>query len=334
MAEPNRRKRWKLFLLIFLAALALAGGAAYSQKNALRTWYYSYRFERAAQDERQAWADKLVETGEPAVPRLLGCLQKDDVHLCLLTRLSLEKLLASWGPADSRSLRLADRFFDVQPSFSPAGQIAALQLLPDLLSASQVETAAKARIVVSAALKDKSAERRFFAIAAGARPELNLLPSLVPLLDDPEADVRRAAMWVLGPIREGKSGTEQPMVSSDDLLRWLHDPDPNVRSVCAMSLRSRGLSDQVIRMGRMITNPDPVERLKFLLDLPDEENVDLAVWLKRLSNDPESAVRAGAARVAAEHSVDFAERLEQMSRDDSDASVRRIAEHYRKYYRQ
>lgn len=334
MSEPRRRKRWKIVLLVLLAVLGLAGGAAYSQRTALQTWYYAYKLENAPEGERQPWADRLVALGEPAVPRLLGCLRKDDPHLCTVARGGLEKLLAEWGPKDPRAGKLADRFFEAHPSFSPAGQIAALQLLPDLLNAGGVEAAAKARTIVSGALKERAAELRFLGITVASRAELNLLPAVVPLLDDPDANVRRAAMLVLGPVREGGGGAEQPLVSSDDLLKWLHDPDPEVRQICESSLRSsgRGLRDRDIRLGRLLTDPEPAERLKLLIDLPGEEDINLAVWLQRLSNDPDSAVRAGAARVAAERQVDFAERLDEMTRDDPDGTVRKIAEHYRKRF--
>ena len=73
--------------------------------------------------------------------------------------------------------------------------------------------------------------------------------------------------------------------------------------------------------------------MQLLLDLPGNDDINLAAWLKKLSDDPDSAVRAGAARVAVERDVDFAERLEQMSRSDPDGTVRKIAEHYRKRYR-
>ena len=330
MTEPQRRKRGKFLLLIVLAMLALTGGAAFSQKTALETWYFAYRLERASEPERQAWADKLVRMDEPAVPRLLGCLRKDDIHLCTTARDSLEKLLAAWGPNDPRSAEMADRFFDAHSTYSLAGQIAALQMLPELLDNNGVETAAKARLIVSTALKDKTAELRYLGIAVATRAELNLLSAVVPLMDDPEAKVRQAAMSVLGPLREGSAGAEQPLISQDELLRWLHDPDPEVRRICEMSLRgSRGRSERDVRFGRMLTDPDPMERLNLLLDLPDED-VDLAVWLKRLSEDPNSAVRAGAARVAVERRVDFADRLEQMTQTDPDGTVRKIAELYRK----
>jgi HEAT repeats len=333
MSEPRRRTRWKLVLLAFLALLALTGGAAFSQRTALQTWYYAWRLERAGEGERRAWADKLVAQGEPAVPRLLACLQKDNGPVCEEARGALERLLGDWGPKDPRSGRLADRYFEMHPSFSPPGQIAALQILPEVTAAGGIEGAAKARTMVSAALKDRSVEVRYLGVLLASRGELNLLPNVVALLDDPDARVRRAALLALGPIREGPNGMEKPLVEADQLLRYLHDPDPEVRRLCEMMLiKSRGLSERVVNYGRQLTHPDPMERLKLLLNLADEDDVDHRVWLQRLSEDPDSAVRAGAARVAAERQIDFADQLDRMMQSDSDGTVRKIAGYYRKRY--
>ncbi|MCE9529842.1 MAG: HEAT repeat domain-containing protein [Planctomycetes bacterium] len=331
MSELRRGNRRRVVLLIVCAMLALTGGAAFSQRTTLTCWYYGYRLERAAETERQAWADRLVSMGEPSVPRLLACLRKDDAKLCAIARTSLEKMIAEREPKDPRSVKIADRFFEAHPTFSPAGQLAALQMLPELLTSGGAEAASKARTFVSAALKDRSAEHRIEGIKIARRIDLNLLPAVVPMLNDPEADVRLAAMVALGPISEG--GGDSVLVSSEELLHWLHDPDADVRQMCEMSLRSRNLRDRDIRLGRMLTNPDPKDRLKLLLELPDDEDANLSVWLQRLSNDPDSAVRAGAARVAAERRVDFIERLDQMMTTDPDGTVRKIAEHYRKWYR-
>lgn len=333
---PRRRKRWKIVLFMLLAVIGLAGGAAFSQRTALRAWYYAYQLERAPEGERQAWADQLIDMGEPALPRLLGLMRKDDAPVCAIARTSLEKLLKSWGPDDPRAAKLVDKFFEAHPTFSPAGQMAALQLLPDLLDVrlGGVEAAAKARTIVTAALKDRSPEQRWLAIAVAMRDDLNLLPLVVPLLNDPEATVRQKAMMVLGPVREGASGVEQPLVSSDELLHWLHDPDPEVRRWCERSLRTREVGERDIELGRMLTDPDPMGRLQLLLALPSEEELsNMTKWLRKLSEDPDSAVRAAAARVAAERQIDFADRLDQMTHSDPDGTVRKIAEHYRKQYR-
>jgi hypothetical protein len=55
----------------------------------------------------------------------------------------------------------------------------------------------------------------------------------------------------------------------------------------------------------------------------------VTVWLGRLTADPDPAVRAGAARVAAARRADLGGRLEEMSRSDPDGTVRRIAAYYR-----
>ena len=183
-------------------------------------------------------------------------------------------------------------------------------------------------------LADKSADKRLLGIAVAMREDLNLLPSVVPLLSDSEAPVRRAAMLALGPIHEGAAGAERPLVHNQDLIRWLHDPDPEVRHLCEMSLRSRGLSERDVHLGRMLTDPDPMARLQLLLELPDQDDLsNMTKWLQKLSEDPDSAVRAAAVRVAAERQIDFADRLEQMTRTDPYGTARQIAEHYRKRYR-
>ena len=177
------------------------------------------------------------------------------------------------------------------------------------------------------ALKDKTPELRLVAIAAAMRGEMNLLSAVVALLGDPEPRIRRAALLAVGPIKENTS--DQPVISSDDLLKSLHDSDPEVRQICEMILKSRNLSDTDIRLGRMLIAPNPMERLNLLLDLPGEENVkNLGAWLQRLSNDSDASVRAGAAHVAAERGVDFADRLEEISLQDPDETVRKIAAHY------
>jgi hypothetical protein len=333
MLQAPQHRRWKILLLAILGTLALAGGAAFSQRGALWTWYYAHRLERAAEAEQPEWVEKLVGMGEPAVPRLLGLFQKDDANLCDAVRAGLEQLLSAWGPKDPRSGKLADRFFEMHPGFSQAGQIAALQMLPEIL-ATGVEAEAKARTIVSASLKDRSAEQRHLGIIVAMRPKLNLLPAVVPLLDDPDPRVRRTAMKALGPPAESSAGAEKPLVETDELLRWLHDPDPEVRQLCEMYLtKSRGRSERDVRLGRMLTHPDPMKRLQLLLALPEEEDLNVGLWLQQLSKDVDSAVRAGALRVAAEQNIDFGDRMEQMMRNDPDGTVRKIAEHYRKMYR-
>ena len=201
--------------------------------------------------------------------------------------------------------------------------------MPEILEAGGIEAAAKARTLVAAALKDRSPELRFMGITRALREDLNMLPAIIPLLDDQDSRIRHAALLALGPIREKAGGAEKPLVDTDSLLRFLHDPDPAIQQLCeTILIKSRQLRHSTVRYGRMLTDPQPQERLKLLLALANEENIDHRVWLQRLSEDSNAAVRAGAARVAVEKQIDFGERLQQMIHEDPDETVRKIASYY------
>jgi len=331
MAATPRRSRKFLFITLSLGLLAVTAGVL--QRHALQSWFYARQLQKADETARPRHLARLVAMGEPAVPRLIGCLQKDDAGVCESARSGLEQLLAAWSPRDPRSQQLAARFFEMQPTFSPAGQTAALQMLSDLLGTG-AESVAKSRAVVGMAMKDRSAEQRYLAITVALRPELNMLAGVVPLLDDPDARIRRMAMRALGPVPESNGGMESPALDTDDLLRWLHDPDAEVRALCEEYLtRNRGCSPRDVYFGRLLTHPDAMKRLALLVPLTGEDDLDLGNWLKRLSKDADPSVRAAAARTAAENRVDFADRLDQMMRTDPDGTVRQLAEHYRKHYR-
>src|SRR5208337_1265426 len=129
---------------------------------------------------------------------------------------------------------------------------------------------------------------------------------LAPLLDDPVAEVRQAAILAVGPARD--------VVNTEDLLRALHDPDPDVRRLCeVMLLGDRGLRQEDVILGRLISDARPEVRLKVLDRLRPASDTEPGVWLRRLSQDPVPAVRAAALRAVAEQPLlDFSERLQQM----------------------
>jgi HEAT repeats len=314
----RRAVRWLLPVLAFGVA------AGVWQRERLWIWYCAERLERASDDSRAGWADKLAAAGEPAVPTLLGLLRHDDPNVCGAAKGALESLAASWAKDDPRRAAFAHRFVEAEPRFSTPGRAAALELLPLVLAAADPDVARQAKTMVVTAAKSESVDVRVQAVAAALRPEVDCLEAVVPLISDPAVEVRRAAVLALGPARDGR-----PALGDDELLRCLHDPDPEVRQLCEMGLRSRGRSARDIRLGRRYTAPDAAERQKLLIDLADEDELDVTVWLDRLTADPDPAVRAGAARLAVERSADLRERLEQMSRTDPDGTVRRIAAYYR-----
>jgi HEAT repeat protein len=160
-------------------------------------------------------------------------------------------------------------------------------------------------------------------------PHLKLRADLVPLLAAPEPEVRRAALFAVGPATD-----DAPVIGDEDLFRWLHDPDPGVRRGCQDALASRGRTDAEIRLGRRLTHPDPAGRLDLLLDLrADDELPDPEPWLERLARDPDPGVRAGAARVAAELTAERRQALppwvNHLADADPEPTVRRIAAFYR-----
>jgi HEAT repeat protein len=138
---------------------------------------------------------------------------------------------------------------------------------------------------------------------------------------DPEAMVRRAAMFAV-------SGAED-VIQTDNLLPWLHDPDPEVRRMCSAALEKRGLKPEYIRLANLITDPNWQVRVSVLDNLDDAEDLDAGAWLRRLSHDVSPAVRAAAIRAACENStVDLSDRLDQMARDDPSPTVSELARHY------
>jgi HEAT repeat protein len=315
----RRALRWTMPVLV------LAFAAGLWQRERLWVWYCAERLERAADGDRGAWADKLADVGEPAVPTLLALFRHDDPGVCAAAKKGLVQLAGAWPADDPRRLAFARQFVEAEPRFSTPGRSAALELLPLVLAGGDAEVAQKAKGMVATAAKSESIDVRIQAVAAALRPEVDALEAIVPLITDPDAGVRRAAVLALGPVRDGTPAA----LPDDELLRCLHDPDAEVQRLCEMGLRSRGRSPRDIRLGRRYAAPDAAERQKLLLDLANDDELDVAVWLERLTADPDPAVRAGAVRVAVERRADLGDRLEQMSQSDPDATVRRIAAYYR-----
>ncbi|HEY8504856.1 MAG TPA: hypothetical protein VIL46_09760 [Gemmataceae bacterium] len=338
MADAKARKagrRWKVAALVVLGLLGAVGAGVALRWTELKTRYYLTRLQTAGEGEREAAAERLAEIGEPAIAGLIGCLREEDPDVCATAAYGLRRMVEGWGEGDPRCEELARELAGAYPGLSRDGQVGVLRLMTACRSAGVPGLDEVCAPLAREALRGPSVGHRIEGIRLAMWPELPLLPEVVPLLRDPEAEVRRAAMLALGPERlggaaDGTAADPSPAVSAEELLPFLHDADPEVRRLCEQSLRARGLSEQEIRLGERLTDPDPAQRLRLLVDLAADPEVDLNVWLERLSRDPDAAVRAGAARVASERGADLADRLEEMSRSDPHGTVRRIAEHYRR----
>jgi hypothetical protein len=358
--QPRRFPRFRLALLL-TGVLLLAGAVlGWVERQPVLAWVYVQGLARAGAADRDAWAERVATLDEAAVPGLLACLGRGDAQACDNARAALARLAERRGKDDRRRAALAARLADAFPRLSAPGQQAVLQLgttwyaeagagassaVPQLLQAARTaDPAARARALELAALvlerpeqaallgdcraltqaclRDAEASTRLRAIALAVHPRLGLLEQVMLLLNDPAAEVRREAMLA------ARSAPEQVM-KTESLLRWLHDPDEDVRRLCEAVLRGRNLSEKHLRLGRLLTDERAAVRLQVLKSLRADSDLEPGVWLRLLSIDPEPAVRVAAVRAAvADPRVDLSDRLDQMIQSDPSPTVSQLARYY------
>lgn len=314
--------RWvKRVGLGLVAVLAVAGGVAAWQWKAIQTHFTAGKFHSATTpEERTAVAEQLLASGEPGISQLVEVFRTGGPDECTAVAAAVTNHLRDVPADDPRTAAVCRPFLAACGSFNPAGTDAALALIPLFLRCGEPNVTDPCREIVKAALggANKTAAVRF----AGT---LGLKAEVVPLLDDPSAEVRRAAMAAVGP-----AGVGTPVIESEELFRWLNDPDAEVRLLCEAALSTRGLEPEQIDAGRKLAHPDPGVRLSLLIDLQRNRAAfrDPGPWLERLSRDPDPAVRAGAARVAYESKLEFTAWLDRLA-NDPDGTVRRIAAYHK-----
>jgi hypothetical protein len=353
--------KWKWFVGLLLLVLLSSAGVAWLERRELLARYCVYCLTRATDDAtRTVWVNRVAGLGMDALPLLIDCLTRDDPQACGNARAALACLAERWEARDPNRTVLADRLAKVFPQLSLPGQQGALELVmalarPDEPSTTQAavrvlgeagrvldkeirkqalaltdvvarqasppETLEPCRELIRVCLRDDEAENRLHAIHLASQPSLNMLEQVMGLVRDPRPEVRRAALLAVGPVPE--------MMATDDLLHWLHDPDASVRRVCEGALQGRGLRDDQIKLGRLMTAADAQIRLQVLECLSQTSGLEPAIWLRRLSHDPVPAVRAAAVRAAVEFpQVDLADRLEQIFHNDPSPTVRQLAQYY------
>ncbi len=324
-----RVRTWAKRVGMATGLLAVAAGAYVAVHWAeVSARYAGYRLRAAATDEDRArWAGKLAALGEVGSPYLLGPFRRGDEAGCAAAVAAVKARLAGLPPTDPRYAACCRPFLDGFGAFADAGKVAAAELVPELLRCPDPAAAPRCRDAVRAGLASPTADGRVRAVRLALRPEVALTADVVPLLNDPEPEVRRAAMLAVGPAPEGTA----PVVGDEELFRWLHDPDPVVRDLCEAALKTRGLDAAQVQLARQLAAPDSAERLRLLVDLQRAGDAvrDVGPWLERLSRDPDPAVRLGAARVAFERRLLFAGWLDRMADADPDPTVRRWAGYYR-----
>jgi hypothetical protein len=344
--------------------IVVFAGVVWVKRTPLLTWYYLRGLAKADDTNRDDWVRRVVTLEREALPGLVQLLRQTDPRACSNAQVCLTHLVER-AESDDLSQILADELAEVFPELSTPGQQVALELYavliavwepndisPQLISVgarlmngaartTDKEVRARAlklsrnlleqtkdadlvsacRELTQSGLRDQAAENRLQAIQLAMRPELDLLEAVVPLLSDPQPEVRRSALLAVGPSPDA--------ISTDDLLPWLHDPDDDVRRLCEKALRGRGLQEDHLRLGRLMTDSRPGTRLQVLHRLRYANDLEPGVWLRRLSHDPAPAVRAAAARAASEQpQVNLRDRLEQMAQNDPCPTVRQLAQYY------
>ncbi len=323
-------RRWLRRGLLGMAVVVLGAGAwAGWNSDSLKTRYATHRFQSAAsEEERQQWSERLLAQGERGVTALLAQLQSENPEWCATALNTIERHVNTLPAGDPHSLDICNRVLEAYPACSNPGQRVIRNFVPVILKNGEQAEAVRCRAVIADGLAATEKEDRLLAVRLAMDPRVQMRGDLVPLLNAPEADVRAAVLFAIGPAT-----TDEMVIGDEELFEWLHDPDPAVRKVCYNSLISRGRSDAEISLGRRLTNPDAEERIKFLLILRHDEDVaDPEPWLERLSRDPEPGVRAGAVRVAvevaAERQVPTPPWVNQLAEADPSATVRRVAGYY------
>jgi hypothetical protein len=359
-ARTRRFSGFRLVLLVLVVLLLAGGLAAWVERRPLLAWVCVQGLARAGAADRDAWAERVAALDDAVVPGLLACLGRADAQACDNARAALARLAERWGKDDPRRNTLAAQLAGAFPRLSVPGQQAVLQLettwfteggsaapsaAAQLLQwARRVDPAVRGRVLELAALvlerpeqaallgdcrevtqlclRDAEPATRQRAIQVAVHPRLGLLEQVMLLLNDPAAEVRREAMLA------ARSAPEQIM-KTENLLRWLHDPDEDVRRLCEAVLRGRNLSEKHLKLGRLLTDEHASVRLQVLKSLRADADLEPGVWLRLLSIDPEPAVRVAAVRAAvADPRVDLSDRLDQMVQSDPSPTVSQLARYY------
>jgi hypothetical protein len=343
------------------ALVAVLAGVAWFERTPLLSWYYVRGLANADEAACETWVNRVTSLGNAALPRLIDQLRQVEVRPCENAAVGMMRLVESWDQAATARGDLAGQLVRNFASFSPHGQAAALQIQSKLVQTakrgtlvnsttllvteaaqhSDHETQTRAlelaaelfqqtrkndavdacRLLLRACAHSEEKKIRLQAIQVAARSGGELLEGVVALLRDPDAEVRRAALLAVG--------SSPVTISSDDLLPLLHDGDEVVKRLCEEALRGRGLREQDLRLGRLMTDPRPTARLQVLDLLRQAQDLEPSAFLRRLTHDDSPAVRAAAVRMASEQATaSLQDRLEQMIEKDPSPTVRQLAQYY------
>src|SRR5436309_9384350 len=321
----------RLYIWITAIGIVALGAGIWLEWTQLLAWYYVHELSGANPENRELWMARTLSLDEAVVPSLIACLGRTDELACDNATLAMRNLVDRWGLDDPRAISLSCKICDGLPDLSGAGQEKVLQLerswvgmrsmhpgltqnachvllesakvansdvrhqalslAIEILQATATQKTPAEPMLLDACrelaqdgLRDESEANRLLAIRLAQRPEVNLLTEIVSLLRDNSAVVRREAILALGPAPE--------VIGDDHLFYWLNDPNSDVRALCEMALRGRGLQENHIRLAKLMADRRPAVRLQVIESLGSTPDLDPGVWLRRLSHDPTPAIRA------------------------------------------
>jgi HEAT repeat protein len=142
----------------------------------------------------------------------------------------------------------------------------------------------------------------------------------VAYLEDESADVRRQVLISFA----GRPN----ILTVDMLLKRLHDADEGIRDASKSTLKVRGLSDELISLGGLLTSPKADQRASVIALVKDRTDIDPIVWLLQLSRDDDESVRLHAVEALAAHkpqTVTIKRRIIEMARSDASSRVSEAA---------
>jgi hypothetical protein len=123
------------------------------------------------------------------------------------------------------------------------------------------------------------------------------------------------------------SFAQRPMLLTEDaILKHLNDPEPGISETAELVLKTRGLNQEQIELGRLIFDPRPEHRAAVIPRLRNRTDIDPVIWLVQLSQDESEEVRLGAVSALAERpSPEVLARLGEIVQSDPSPAVRQSA---------
>lgn len=118
------------------------------------------------------------------------------------------------------------------------------------------------------------------------------------------------------------------LLTEDMLIERIHDEDQAIREAAFAALKLRGLNQEQISLGVLMTSPRADQRASVIALVKDRTDVDPVVWLMRLSHDKDDSVRIRAVEALGAQKTDDASvrrRIVEMAQSDASDDVRQAA---------